>query len=288
MSDNNTSTRRIPTRLSRPSRLSLGLALGASALLSAVTVPAHAVGGPTDIPDLQAAVDALKATTTHDAICRFLSVPVPQGGARKPQPLPTTADPCQGVPAFTVGAPVAQYEVTPDFVTGKAQPDLADAVRLTYVLSAVNAGNGRSATVLLAATQGGGWHLAAVRDSDSDATYPAKGAPGSTVFSEPQLHAWYQLAIDTVTPLNDAAKAGLGDKTSMSLADYQNLVKSRYADKSPGSDYDKKGYSSGFHATAPAHRSSSPAPAVIGGSGAALALAGGAYALRRRKHPQAG
>ncbi|MFI1798112.1 hypothetical protein ACH427_12250 [Streptomyces sp. NPDC020379] len=269
-------------------RLSLGLALGASAVLTAATGTAHAVDGPLDIPDYQAALDAVKSTAVHNSVCRFLSVPVPHGGARGPQTIPAKTDPCQGVPSFTIKDPVALYEVTPDFVAGKAKPVLTEALRLTYAVSSVSAGDGRGATAMLAATQGGGWHLAAVREGDSDAAYPTKGDLGASVFSTPQDHAWYQLKLDTVEPLNDAAKTALGGKASVSLADYQTLLKGRLADKLPGSDYDTKGYSSGYRATAPAHRSSSPAPLVIGGSGAALAFAGGVFAVRRRRAARTG
>ncbi|MET9415981.1 hypothetical protein ABZY03_17730 [Streptomyces klenkii] len=273
-------------RTRRAARLSLGLALGASALLTAAAGPALAAPAPVDIPDYQAALDAVKSQATRNAVCRFLSAPLPDGGPRGAQTIPARTDPCQGVPSFTVKLPAALYEVTPAFAAGTARPVLAEALRIAYVVSPVSpdSGSGRSATVLLAATQGGGWHLAGVRESDSDGTYPTKGALGATVFSEPQLHAWYQLKPDsTVEPLNDAAKAGLDGRPSVSLADYQTLVKGRYADKQPGSEYDTKGFSSGFRPTAPAHDASSPAPLIIGGSGAALALAGGTFAFRRRR-----
>ncbi|MEV6668962.1 hypothetical protein [Streptomyces sp. NPDC051162] len=284
MRDNSNSGTRRTTRLAR---LSLGLALGASAALAATTGAAHAADGPLDIPDYQAALDAVKSTAVHNSICQFLSVPVPHGGARGAQSVPAKTDPCQGVPSFTVKDPVALFEVTPDFVAGKAKPVLTEALRLAYAVSSVSADNGRSATVMLGATQGGGWHLAAVREGDGDATYPTKGDLGAAVFSAPQDHAWYQLKLDTVQPLNDAAKSALGGKSSVSLADYQNLLKGRLADKLPGSAYDTKGYSSGYQAAAPAHRSSSPAPLIIGGSGAALACLGGAFAVRRRRAARA-
>ncbi|MFF4407680.1 hypothetical protein ACFY2W_35480 [Streptomyces sp. NPDC001262] len=176
------------------------------------------------------------------------------------------------------------FEITSDFVSGKALPTAATALQLSYVAAPVNAGNARSATVLLGATQGGGWHLAAVRESDSDAGYAGKGTAANPVFSEPQLHAWYQLTLNQVTPLNDAAKSGLGGQSSVSFADYQNLVKGRYADKMPGSDYATKGFSSGYQPAAqPSSHSSSPTPAILGGSGVAAALAGGLLALRRRR-----
>ncbi|RLV10167.1 hypothetical protein CTZ27_02760 [Streptomyces griseocarneus] len=270
----------------RRTRRPLGLAFTATALLSAVTVlPAHAVAGPPDIPDLQNAVDTLKSTDVHNAVCRFLSVPVPQGGQGKPKPIPTTADPCAGQPSVTVGqTPLAVFEITSDFVSGKVLPTAATALQLSYVAAPVKTDSTRSATVLLGATQSGGWHLAAVRESDSDAGYAGKGTTAAPVFSEPQLHAWYQLTLDQVTPLNDAAKSGLGGKSSVSLADYQNLVKGRYADKMAGSDYATKGFSSGYQpTTGPSSHPSSPTPAILGGSGAAVALAGGLLALRRRR-----
>ncbi|MEU5417968.1 hypothetical protein ACFY1P_05665 [Streptomyces sp. NPDC001407] len=281
MRDNRSSSTRRTTRLAR---LSLGLALGTSAALTAATGAAHAADGPLDIPNYQAALDAVKSTTVHNTVCRFLSVPVPHGGTRGAQSIPAATDPCQGVPSFTVKDPVALYEVTPDFVAGKAKPVLTDALRLTYAVSSVSAGNGRTATVMLGATEGGGWHLAAVREGDSDATYPTKGDLGAAVFSTPQDHAWYELKLDnTVQPLNDAAKSAIDGKSSLPLADYQTLLKSRLADKQPGSDYDTKGYSSGYRAAAPAHRSSSQAPLIVGGSGAALAFIGGVFAVRRRR-----
>ncbi|WP_331738526.1 hypothetical protein [Streptomyces sp. NBC_01276] len=69
---------------------------------------------------------------------------------------------------------------------------------------------GRNATVVLAPTQGGGWHLAAIRDGDSDAVYAGKPTLGMLVFTEPQIRGWYQLKLTTVEPLNDEARQGLG------------------------------------------------------------------------------
>ncbi|MFD8998666.1 hypothetical protein [Streptomyces abikoensis] len=273
---------------SRFSRCSIVIALSASALLS-VLGPAHAAPAkdplPADIPGYQAALDAVKSTAVRNAVCRFLNTPVPTGGAGGPvQTIPETAEPCQGLPAFTIKDPVALNEITPGFVAGTAQPLPTEAVKLTYLVSSLSATvNDRNATVVLAPTQGGGWHLAAVRDGDSDATYAGKATVGTLVFTEPQIRGWYQLRLNTVEPLNDQARQGLGGQASVSLSDYQKLVKARYADKLPGSEYDTKGYSSGYSPQHKADDSSSPAPLIAGGSGAALALAGGALALRRRR-----
>ncbi|MGW4649867.1 hypothetical protein [Kitasatospora sp. NPDC004289] len=269
------------------SRLAGALVLGAAALLSAAG-PAHALAPtdplPADIPDYRAALDLVKSAEVRTTVCRFLSVPLPQGdGGGAPQPIPDQADPCEGLPAFTVQDPLALNEVAPGFVAGRSLPVATEAVRLSHLVSALNAPvNGRTATVMLAPTEGGGWHLAAVRDGDRDAAYAAKAAVGTLVFTEPQLRAWYQLRLTTVEPLNDQARQGLDGRSSVSLSEYQKLVKARYADKLPGSVYDTAGMSSGY-SEAVRTRDTSSTPLLLGGSGAALALAGGAAALRRRR-----
>ncbi|MBT2408538.1 MULTISPECIES: hypothetical protein [unclassified Streptomyces] len=282
-------TRMSSTRAaSRSSRLSIVIALSASALLS-VLGPAHAAPAkdplPADIPDYQAALDAVKSTDVRNTVCRFLRTPVPTDGVGGPvQTIPETAEPCQGLPAFTIKDPLARNEITPGFVAGTAQPLPTEAIKLTQLVSSLSTTvNGRNATVMLAPTQGGGWHLAAVSDGDSDATYAGKATVGTLVFTEPQIRGWYQLKLFTVEPLNDQARQGLGGRASVSLGDYQKLVKARYADKLPGSEYDSKGYSSGYSAQSEADDASSSTLLLAGGSGTALALTGAAAVLRRRR-----
>ncbi|MCX5199397.1 hypothetical protein OOK31_36925 [Streptomyces sp. NBC_00249] len=273
---------------SRFSRLSIVIAVSASALLSVVG-PAHAVPAkdplPADIPDYQAALNAVKSTDVRNAVCRFLRTPVPTGGAGAPvQTIPETAEPCQGLPVFTIKDPVARNEITPGFVAGTAQPLPIEAVKLTQLVSSLSTTvNGRNATVMLAPTQGGGWHLAAVRDSDSDAAYAGKATVGTLVFTEPQIRGWYQLKLTTVEPLNDQARQGLGGQASVSLSDYQKLVKARYADKLPGSEYDTTGYSSGYSLQSKEDDASSSTLLLAGSSGTALALTGAALLHRRRR-----
>ncbi|MER6257301.1 hypothetical protein ABT224_38875 [Streptomyces sp. NPDC001584] len=273
---------------SRFSRLSIVIAVSASALLSVVG-PTYAVPAknplPADIPDHQAALDAVKSTDVRNAVCRFLRTPVPTGDAGGPvQTIPETAEPCQGLPVFTIKDPVALNEITPGFVAGTAQPLPTEAIELTGLVSSLSTTvNGRNATVMLAPTQGGGWHLAAVRDGDSDATYAGKATVGTLVFTEPQIRGWYQLKLTTVEPLNDQARQGLGGQASVSLSDYQKLVKARYADKLPGSEYDTTGYSSGYSLRRTEDDAPSSTLLLAGGSGTALALAGGATVLRRRR-----
>ncbi|MFH8989369.1 hypothetical protein [Streptomyces sp. NPDC017940] len=273
---------------SRSSRLSIVLALSASALLSVVG-PAHAGPAkdplPADIPDYQAALDAVKSTAVRNAVCRFLRTPLPTGTGGPVQSIPDTAEPCRGLPTFTIKDPLALNEITPGFVAGTARPLPTEAIKLTQLVSSLSATvDGRTATVMLAPTRGGGWHLAAVRDGDSDAAYAGKATLGTLVFTEPQIRGWYQLRLNTVEPLNDQAREGLNGQVSVSLADYQQLVKARYADKLPGSEYDTTGYSSGF---GPQREDdggvSASTPLLVGGSGAALALVSGTVVLRRHR-----
>ncbi|MFF4098905.1 hypothetical protein [Streptomyces sp. NPDC001903] len=281
-----TSTKRAAHRFSR---LSVVIAMSASALLSVVG-PAHAVTAkdplPADIPDYQAALNAVKSTDVRNAVCRFLRTPVPSGGGvgGPVETIPETAEPCQGLPVFTIKDPLARNEIAPGFVEGTVQPLPTEAVKLTQLVSSLSTTvNGRNATVMLAPTRGGGWHLAAVRDGDVDAVYAGKATAGTLVFTEPQIRGWYQLKLTTVEPLNDQARQGLGGQSAVSLGDYQKLVKARYADKLPGTDYDTKGYSSGYGLQSRADDAWPSTLLLAGGSGSALALAGGAVLLRRRR-----
>jgi hypothetical protein len=283
-------TRMSSKRAARTSRLSVVIAVSASALLS-VAAPAHAAPAkdplPADIPDYRAALDAVKSTDVRNTVCRFLRTPVPTGDAgERVQTIPETAEPCQGLPAFTIKDPLARNEITPGFAAGTAQPLPTEAIKLAGLVSSLSTTvNGRNATIMLAPTQGGGWHLASVSDGDSDATYAGKATVGTLVFTEPQIRGWYQLKLTTVQPLNDQARQGLGGKASVSLSDYQKLLKARYADKLPGSQYDTQGYSSGYSPQRTQSNAPSSTLLVAGGSGTALALTGGAAVLLRRRRP---
>ncbi|HUQ55062.1 hypothetical protein [Lentzea sp.] len=277
---------------SRLSRLTAVLTLGASALLS-VAGPVHAAPAedplPVDIPDYQAALDTVRSIDTRNAVCRFLTVPVPAGGSDAVHTIPEKTNPCEGMPAFTIKDPLAVSEITPGFVAGTSQPIATEAIKLTRLVSSLSTTvNDRQATVMLAPTQGGGWHLAAVREGDGDVALAGKAVAGALVFTEPQIRGWYQLKLITVEPLNDQAREGLGGRSAMSLSEYQKLVKARYADKMPASEYDTKGMSSGYGPAKEAKSASSATTPLVGASGAALVLAGGAFFLLRRRRDTIG
>lgn len=280
MRDRTTSISRWTTRLLR---LITVMAVSAPALLA--TTGLAAANSPTDLPNRQAAIDTLNSADTRSSLCSFYDEPVPDDSPGDEVQIPDKADPCEGVPSFSIGDPVALNEITPEFVAGTAQPVAAEAIKLNAALAEVTFADGRRATAILAPTDTTGWHLEAVEAGDDEVTLASKGDAETTVFSEPEIDAFYQLSRDTVAPLNDAARQGLGGADSASLADYQAVVQARYADEGPGSAYDQGGLAGGFKTGAPVRSSSqSSAPMIAGGSSAAaLALAFGAFRLRRRK-----
>ncbi|WP_310723573.1 hypothetical protein [Streptomyces sp. N2A] len=277
-------------------RLALTLGAAATLLSTALCGPAQAADGPSGIPDYEGARQVLKTAHVHNAVSRFLGATANAGADGGSGAMAPGAHDDQQ--ALTLKDPIALYELAPEFVTGKTKPTAGNVTRLSYLASRANDASGHKATVLLASTAkggggSGGWHLMGVRDGDSDLTYGKQTTDHSKVFTEPQIHAWYRLKNDIVEPLNREAASGLGGKRTVTLAAYQKLVHSRYADKMPGSAYDRKGLAGGFGPASPPSSpstpaSSSPAPLQLGASGVAVALAGGAIAvrLRNRKRSQ--
>ncbi|MQS10753.1 hypothetical protein F7Q99_00260 [Streptomyces kaniharaensis] len=241
----------------RTTRTLKAVALTAAALVAAgaATTTAWADGG-TDVPDYGGAQKVLRSGTTHDTVSRFLgaakTAAAPGGGTG------TGADGGAGgrpnspnaaaAPSFDLKDPVPLYELSADFVTGKAQPTPQGALKLSYLASRVSAADGHQAAVLLAPpAKGGGWQLAGIRDGDNELKLAERATAGARTFTEPQIHAWYRLTESgNVEPLNSEATTGLGGKQSVPLAAYQKMVTGRYADKLPGSGYDKKGLAGGF------------------------------------------
>jgi hypothetical protein len=276
------SNRRRRIQLSRT--LSLA-SLSVTALLLAVCPQAQAADAPTGVPNYQGARQVLRSAQVHDTVSRFLGATANVGADGGQQAAPMAAGAREDQQPFSLDDPVALYEITPDFVTGKARPTTAGALRLSYLAALVHGSSGHQATVLLSTGPKGAWQLAGVRDGAGDVGYADQATQDSTVFTEPQIHAWYRLKAGTVQPLNQEAVAAFGGKRTMSLSAYQKLVHGRYANKLPGSSYDRKGLAGGYGLAASAHPSATPStPALLGGSGAALALVavGGTVAVRRR------
>ncbi|MFJ9776065.1 hypothetical protein ACIRVF_33315 [Kitasatospora sp. NPDC101157] len=237
------------------------VALTAAALVSvgAATTTARADSGA-DVPDYGAAQQVLHSGQTHDTVSRFLGAArtavSPGGGpgtgtgadGGSTGGRPNTPNAVAAPPSFELKDPVPMYELSVDFVTGKALPTPQNALRLSYLASRVSTADGHPAAVLLAPPDNrGGWRLAGIRDGDNELTLAERATAGARTFTEPQIHAWYRLTASAdVEPLNAEATTGLGGKQSLPLAAYQKLVTGRYANKLPGSGYDRNGLAGGF------------------------------------------
>ncbi|GAA4240621.1 hypothetical protein GCM10022254_66020 [Actinomadura meridiana] len=172
------------------------------------------------------------------------------------------------------------YSLNPAFVKGTSNAPVANFV---YMAVAAKSASGQQATLWLTKSNKS-WTIMNVISGTDEAAYPAR-ANGGTVFTEPQIHAWYRLKDGRVTALNDTAKTSVGK--GMTVGSYQKLVNTRYGDKLAGSAYQKSGKLGGVTpTTGVSDRSSdggtSPVLLALGASGAVAAAAGIAVARRRR------
>ncbi|MDH6126518.1 hypothetical protein [Kitasatospora sp. GP82] len=268
---------------------------GAALTTVCATARAQAADG-SGVPDYGAAQQVLRSGQVHDTVSRFLTAaehaaaPAADGGTvGAPRSTPNAVG---AAPGFDLKDPVPLYELTPEFVSGKAQPTPPSALRLSYLASRVTAADGHQAAVLLAPQpKDRSWQLAGIRDGDADVSLAERGTAQARTFTEPQIHAWYRLTEKgTVEPLNQEATTGLGGKHSVTLAAYQKLVTARYGDKLPGSSYDRKGLAGGYGLAQDQPKPASPSswqPAAAGAA-ALLTVGGGAVYLRRRRGTAAG
>ncbi|MFI0483084.1 hypothetical protein [Actinomadura sp. 9N215] len=173
------------------------------------------------------------------------------------------------------------YSLNPAFVKGTPNAPVA-----TFVYMAVGAksATGQQATVWLTKPGNKSWIVSNVISGNDESAYPAM-ANGGTVFTEPQIRAWYRLKDGRVTGLNDAAKTSVGE--GMTVGSYKKLVSTRYADKLPGSAYQRSGKLGGVSPTTGVSEQApdrGPAPALIAlGAGGAMAAAAGIAVARRRR-----
>ncbi|ONI76093.1 hypothetical protein ALI144C_35950 [Actinosynnema sp. ALI-1.44] len=167
------------------------------------------------------------------------------------------------------------YTLTPDFVRS------VDAPVATFVYMAVPArsASGQDASILLS-RKGTAWSIHQIT-SGTDAFGPA--ATG-TVFTEPQNNAWYRLDGDRVLPLNQPAAWSVG-QDGTSVAKYHDLVHSRYADKLPGSDYQRQHKLGGYSTGGPTPNDSSTviSPLLFALTGTGIAGAGVVVMVARRR-----
>ncbi|GAA2170891.1 hypothetical protein [Actinomadura napierensis] len=175
------------------------------------------------------------------------------------------------------------YTLNPAFVKGQDAPVAAFA----YLAVGARSATGQHATMWLT-RQGTGWQVMNVISGTDEAAYPAR-AGGGTVFTEPQINAWYRLKDGRITGLNPTATTSVG-KRGVPVAAYRTLVHTRYADKLPGSPYQRSGRLGGYTPRTGAGNGSdegSAAPLLSAlGAGGALAAATGIVAARRKRAPR--
>lgn len=230
------------SRAPRSPRALRGVAAGAlTVALLGLAPQAHAAG--TDAPAVPAPPSAATLKAAHAAaddgstvrtLARFFA----RGGrhsasAAQPKLLGTTV-PVRTLSAGFVAARGAKVERTP--VAGTE----------AYATTAV-AADGRRASVSTARTAHG-WRVVNIATGDDETRYAAKGAkkaPGGTVFHEPQIDAWYVQEGTRILPLDRDARAAVGPEGT-DLRTYHARVHREYADKLPGSAYDRKGLAGGF------------------------------------------
>lgn len=164
----------------------------------------------------------------------------------------------------TDGVPI--YYLAADFVRSGRGP----VANLQYTAKTAKSSDGRVATVWMA-----GGKIANIASGDDESQYAKSAGPGATVFREPQVNAWYALRDNEVTPLNQSARSTVG--AGVTVAQYQQVVHARYADKMPGSDYDKSGAAGGYAPQA----SDSPGWLIGGGILASVLVAGWVMTRRR-------
>ncbi|MBO2458823.1 hypothetical protein [Actinomadura violacea] len=181
------------------------------------------------------------------------------------------------------GAVRPVYTLNPAFVQGRKDASVAT---FAYLAVGAHSATGQHATMWLT-RQGQGWKVMNVISGTDESAYPAR-ADGGTVFTEPQINAWYRLKGGRVTGLNSTATTSVGQR-GVTVAAYRNLVRTRYADKLPGSSYQRTGRLGGYTPrTGVGKQGGGGAAPLLSalGAGGALAAAAGIVAARRRRVPR--
>lgn len=313
---NTTRSRLIPH--SRPSGLggaSLAAGVGVGISVLALLAPTAAVAddgarpvAPASVSsaDRAAAAKTLASQDTTDRVGSFFVRLAERERATERDTLDagvTRAEAAAQAPRL-VGPAVPVYSLNPDFVRGRstaAEP----VAEFAYLASEARSASGATATVWTvrdAKTQR--WAVANVISGTDEVSFGRKGA-GDLVFTEPQIAAWYALDGSRVLPLNKSARDAVGARGT-SVAAYQDRVHDRYADKLPGSDYQRNGQ---FGGDGPAAAQPAPAPdaprttasdgsssaglsgaglAAAGVAGGALLIGAGTVAVRLRRRTATG
>ncbi|QKW05855.1 hypothetical protein HUT18_05100 [Streptomyces sp. NA04227] len=202
------------------------LALGLTAT-EAGAEPAPAAPSPAAVA---AAYEAAGSPRTLETLSRFF--------ARDGAVSRAAADPKVGRETVPV------HYLSPRFVAGDSGAPVGE---VQFLATAAVSSDGQKASVWTA-RQGGEWQVVNIATGDDETRHAALGArklPGGTVFQEPQIGAWYVQRGNRVLPLDEDARKAIGTRGT-SLTAYRDRVHRAYADKLPGSAYDRKGEAGGF------------------------------------------
>ncbi|MFJ9786490.1 hypothetical protein ACIRSS_43445 [Amycolatopsis sp. NPDC101161] len=207
----------------------MGAAVLAGAAMLTTAGAAGAATGPAGTPSAADTAAIGQVTGGKQTLDRLAETKFP--GARAAAAANSAnADPRTQVPV---------YEPTAGFVSGTSDVPAA----LAYVAVPARTGDGTTATVW-AERQGAAWTVVNVASGDYERKYAAAAA-GGYLLHEPQVNAWYAVRGDAVTVL-DGSVTGLAAGTKLALADYRAQLHQRYADKLPGSAYDRDGAGGGY------------------------------------------
>ncbi|WP_328609030.1 hypothetical protein OG943_07880 [Amycolatopsis sp. NBC_00345] len=135
------------------------------------------------------------------------------------------------------GIPV--YTLNPGFVAGTAG---APAGVLGSIAVTATTDSGAKATLRASrdSSAPGGWVVGNVLSGNDEEALSGKLRPGSVLLNEPQINGWYDLSPAGVVLLQASLpQSPVGQ--FVPLGDYQRTVHDRYADKLPGSDYQRRG-----------------------------------------------
>ncbi|WP_245633576.1 hypothetical protein [Amycolatopsis jejuensis] len=195
----------------------------AALLPAATTAAAGAWVTPPSAQDLAAAVHA---ASTARAIS-FAKSNFRQVGRTDPGRITVSGT---GIPVYTL---------SPGFVTGDPG---APAGVLRSVAVTATADTGAKDTLRAAPDNRapGGWVVGNVLSGNDEETLSTRLRPGSVLLNEPQINGWYDLG-PTGVVLLQASLPQTPVGQFVPLADYQRQVHDRYADKLPGSEYQRNG-----------------------------------------------
>ncbi|WP_431605605.1 hypothetical protein [Amycolatopsis melonis] len=251
-------------------RNALGAAVLAGAAMLATAATAGAATGPDGIPSAADTAAIGRLTGSPATLGRLATTKFP--GTRALASSAAAAEP---------GTQVPVYEPTAAFVAGRSDVP----AELAYVAVPARTGDGAPATVW-AERQGPAWAVVNVASGDYERQY-AQAAAGGYLLHEPQVNAWYAVHGDVVTVL-DGSVTGVPAGAKLTVKDYRAALQARYADKLPGSAYDRDGAGGGYGGRERAVPAENPSdvPVLPFALGGALALTAAAVAVPRLRRPR--